>query len=161
MKRVLTPLKAGTHTQNCEILDGGFYIYTLTWQVIELCTNCYLPTAVLLWPRQLQLKQNSRIDHVMCAGGGVIICSSESSWNLDEIWMKFGWFHPSMYVCLFVFGRMLRMFSFFLLVLRLEASGMDVIFFHTYLQNECRVSWVSTRMLLLNPLISSDIKILL
>jgi len=136
MKRVLTPLKAGTHTQNCEILDGGFYIYTLTWQVIELCTNCYLPTAVLLWPRQLQLKQNSRIDHVMCAGGGSNYMFEwellKFGWNLDEVWMV-----SSKYVCLFVFfgshASNVFFLSFFLLVLRLEASGMDVIFFHTLL----------------------------
>jgi hypothetical protein len=85
----------------------------------------------------------TRIDHVMCAGGGVIICSSESSWNLDEIWMKFGWFHPSIYVCLFVFfgshASNVFFLSFLLLVLRLEASGMDVIFFHTHLHNERQV----------------------
>jgi hypothetical protein len=134
MKRVLTPLKAGTHTQNCEILDGGFYIYTLTWQVIELCTNCYLPTAVLLWPRQLQLKQNSRIDHVMCAGGGVIICSSESSWNLDEIWMV-----SSKYLCLFVcffwvacFECFLSFFPSFSIAIRSKWNGCYIFPYFTY-----------------------------
>jgi hypothetical protein len=135
MKRVLTPLKAGTHTQNCEILDGGFYIYTLTWQVIELCTNCYLPTAVLLWPRQLQLKQNPNWPCHVCWGGSNYMFEWELlkfGWNLDEVWMV-----SSKYVCMFVCLFWVACFecflSFFLLVLRLEASGMDVIFFHTLL----------------------------
>lgn len=83
------------------------------------------------WSKTLELTMSCVL------GGGVIICSSESSWNLDEIWMKFGWFHPSIYVCLFVcFGSHASnvfFLSFLLLVLRLEASGMDVIFFHTLL----------------------------
>jgi hypothetical protein len=141
MKRVLTPLKAGTHTQNCEILDGGFYIYTLTWQVIELCTNCYLPTAVLLWPRQLQLKQNPNWPcHVWLGGGVVIICSSTSSWNLDEIWMKFGWsldgfIQVCMFVCLFwvaCFECFLSFFLSFSIAIRSKWNGCYIFPYFTY-----------------------------
>jgi hypothetical protein len=66
------------------------------------------------------------------------------SWNLDEVWMV-----SSMFVCFWVHASI----SFFLsFSIAIRSSGMDVIF-HTY--NELRVH------ICINPLILSDIKILL
>ncbi len=117
-------LKARPHTQNCKYFGRWLlYLYLLTWQVIEfvrlVTTNC-----------------SSRDDHetsieaskkhpdwltMSCHVGGVNYVRVASAWNLDEMWMNFGWFHPSLFC--FVFGHMLRFCFFFFLLCSIVQSS--------------------------------------
>jgi hypothetical protein len=94
-------------------------IYILTYdRWSKLYETLYQLASPDGWPQEkLQLKQNLALT-MSCHVAGVIMYDA-SSWNLDEIWMKFGWFHPCLFVCSWSHASIFFL-SFFLLVLWLE-----------------------------------------
>jgi hypothetical protein len=103
-------------------------IYILTYdRWSKLYETLYQLASPDGWPQEkLQLKQNPALT-MSCHVAGVIMYDA----RVFEIWMKFGWFHPCLFVCLFLVAcfDFLSFFLSFSIVIR--SCGMDVIF-HTY-----------------------------